>query len=51
MNQEIILINFLKIPGMKRNQFMIIVQKDQAVLIVIMIWNAGELMLIGEQNF
>ena len=39
--------NLLKIPGMKQNQFITNVTTIP-VLIVVMIWNVGELMLIGE---
>ena len=47
MNQKIILMNLLKIPGMKQNHIITNVMKIP-VLIVVMIWNVGELMLIGE---
>ena len=47
MNQKIILMNLLKILGMKQNQFITNVKKIP-VLIVVMIWNVWELMLIGE---
>ena len=49
MLQEIILMDLQKIPGVKRNQFMIIVQEDQTANLLRFILKtiAWELMLIG----
>ena len=50
MLQEIILMDLQKIPGVKRNQFMIIVQEDQTANLLLFILKilAWELMLIGK---